>query len=228
MASFDLDSADGTQAISAVQLPATLGQKVMAESLAVTMASNQPAIPVSVSSITSGGDELATFVVLAKDIAIGNNKSMLSIVNNSGSTVKVKVRELYLINSQTAAVTGVISDFELHRCVSHSAGTSITPQSYDTADSLDASVTARTGATIGTENAAILKRWEWSSDEWGVGTLDQEGNDHNTQANMNLLRQEKNCKPLTLRANEGFTFKHSVNSTAGTFDIMCVFTQESA
>jgi hypothetical protein len=184
-------------------------------------------VDAQITSIASGGDELATFVALAKDVAIGNNKSMFSLVNTSGSTVKVKIRELYLINSQTSAVTGVISDFELHRCVSHSAGTSITPQSYDTADSLNSSVTARTGATIDTENANILKRWEWSSDEWGVGTLDQEGNDHNTQANMNLMRQEKNCKPLTLRANEGFTFKHSINSTAGTFDIMCVFTQEA-
>lgn len=182
---------------------------------------------VSVQSVTSGGDELATFSALAKNIAIGNNKSMISIVNTSESTVKIKIRELYLINSQTSAVTGVISDFSLFRCVTHSGGTSITPQSYDTADSLDSSVTVRTGATIGTESATAFKRWEWSSDEWGVGSLDQEGNDHNTQTNINLVRQEKGCKPITLRANEGLTFKHTVNSTAGSFDVIMVFTQEA-
>ena len=204
MASFDLDSADGQQSVTQGTSPWV----------------------VSLQSVVSGGDELATFVALAKDVAIGNNKSMISVVNTSGSTVKVKLRELYLINSQTSAVTGVVADFNLFRCVTHSAGTSITPQSYDTADTLNASVTVRTGATIGTESATALKRWEWSSDEWGVGTLDQEGNDHNTQTNINLLRQEKGCKPITLRANEGITLKQVVNSTAGTFDIMLVFTQE--
>jgi hypothetical protein len=183
---------------------------------------------VSIVSITSAVDEFATFVAMAREAAIGNNKSMMSIVNTSGSSVKIKIRELYIVNSKTTAVTGVVSDFEIRRCVSHSAGTSITPQAYDTSDTIDSNVTVRTGATIGTESASMLKRLEWSSDEWGVGTLDNEGSDHSRQLGINILAQAKGCKPLTLRANEGITIKHVINSTAGAFDIICVFTQEAA
>jgi hypothetical protein len=183
---------------------------------------------VNLVAMTSGVGELATFVVMARETTLGNNKSMMSIVNTSGSAVKIKLRELFIINTQTTAVTGIIADFEIRRCVSHSAGTSLTPQAYDTSDTLDSSVTVRTGATIGTESASILKHFEWSSDEWGVGALDTEGSDHAKQVSTNILTQAKDCKPLTLRANEGITIKHIINSTAGSFDIICVFTQEAA
>lgn len=170
--------------------------------------------------------EYPTFCACAESVQIGNNKSMISIVNTSGSTVKVKIREIKIINVQTTAVTGVVADFRLLRCVTHSVGTALTPASYDTTDSLSVSITARTGATIGTEGTAVLRRWQWSSDEWGPGAADVEASDHALQALIPGYYTINKTKPITLNANEGVTLKQVTNSTVGTFDIMVVFTQE--
>jgi hypothetical protein len=169
----------------------------------------------------------ATFRAVAQDTAIGNNKSMISLVNTTGSIVKLKIRKIYLVNSQTTAITGVISDFSLLRFTSHSGGTLITPQINDTTDTLNASITVRTGATITGEVAGALARTKYSSDEWGVGTLDVESNDHINQVLVPIYEHSNiYTKPITLNANQGIHLKHTVNSTAGTFDIIVEFTQE--
>jgi hypothetical protein len=175
---------------------------------------------------TSQEAEFATFIAYAQGIAIGNNKSMISVVNTTGSTVKVKLRSLKIINVQTTAVTGIIADFRLLRCVTHSAGTSITPNACETTDSLSASVTVRTGATIGTEATGVLRRLQYSTDEWGVGSHDVESNDHVSQLLDNILDTPLKSKPITLLANEGITLKQVTNSAVGTFDIELIFTQE--
>lgn len=171
--------------------------------------------------------EFATFIATAQSVAIGNNKSMISVVNTTGSTIKIKLRSLKIITAQTVAVTGVIADFRLLRCVTHSAGTSITPDAYETTDSLSASVTVRTGATIGTEATGILRRIQYSTDEWGPGATDVESLDHIMQLGLNLLDVPLKSKPITLLANQGITLKQITNSAVGTFDIELMFTQES-
>lgn len=226
MSQFDLDSSDGIQVVSSPGIPTALGQTTMSASMPVVIASNQTAIPVSISSIATDSDDSATFVVQARDIATGNGKSMLSLLNASGSTVVVKLRDLKICNVQNTAVTGVVSEFGLYRITGHSVGTSLTPATYDTADAINVSVTARTGATIAGEAVTVLQHWDWSNDEWGSGPLDTEGYDHAVQEVNNLLRQEKQCKPITLRAGEGITIKHVTNSTVGLFDLVLVFTQE--
>jgi hypothetical protein len=170
--------------------------------------------------------EFATFSVTAQSVAIGNNKSMLSIVNTTGSTVKIKLRSLRIINAQNTAATGVIADFRLLRCVTHSAGTSLTVEACETSDTLSASVTVRTGATIGTEGTTVLRRVQYSTDEWGVGSHDVESNDHILQIGTNLLEAPLKAKPFTLLANQGITIKQVTNSTVGAFDIELMFTQE--
>lgn len=170
--------------------------------------------------------EYATFVVFGNDIATGNNKSMVSIVNTTGSTVKVKIREIRIINSQNSAVTGLVADFYLYKCVTHSVGTLLTPTAHDSTDILNASVTARTGATIGTEGTGILKHWEWSTDEWAQGTLDSEALDHALQSLLPAFYPVPKTKPVTLNANEGLTLKCTTNTATGLFDIMITFTQE--
>jgi hypothetical protein len=172
--------------------------------------------------------EIATFVAVAQAIAIGNNKSMISLLNGSGSGVVIKLREAWIVNAQTTAVTGIMAQFRLLRMTGHSAGTSITPQPYDTSDSLNGSVTARTGSTVAGEASENLKRWYWSSDEYGVGAQDVESEDHNMQnLNPHYIAAGK-TKPITIRAGEGLTVKQVTNSSVGTFDLYLVFTQESA
>jgi len=171
--------------------------------------------------------EFPTFTVYVTNIAPGNNKSMLSLLNASGSTVVIRLREIRIINVQTTAVTGVMNTFDLLRMTGHSAGTSITPAAHDSTDSLNVAVTARTGGTISGEVAGPLRRWKYSSDEHGVGSQDVESMDTAMQYASPLYQPISKTKPITLNANQGIHIKQTVNTTVGTFDLMFVFTQES-
>lgn len=196
-----------------------------------TTISSKKCLDVAVSNtvpISTSETESATFVVYAQDIAIGNNKSMLSILNATGSGVKIRVREVRIINVQNTAVTGVIADYRFLRITGHSAGTSLTPQSHDTDDALNVNVTARTGATITGELSPVLRRWQFSTDEWGVGSSDVESNTHDMQIQNSLFDTAPKTKTITINAGQGIHIKQVTNSTVGTFDILIVFTQESA
>jgi hypothetical protein len=170
--------------------------------------------------------EAATFTTVAPNITIGNNKSMLS-VTNAGSNI-CKIQEIYLVNVQATAVTGILGTFELRRISSHSAGTVITNIStLDTADTFDSNITIRTNSTVAGESSVLLWRSLFSTDEWGPGALDTESNDHSRQTFFPIFsKKTSGTKPIVLRNNEGLNIKFATNSTAGSFDIMLVFTQE--
>jgi hypothetical protein len=173
---------------------------------------------------TSSTADPATFTVLASATAIALNKSMVSIVNTSAA-VTARIYRIFIINTQTTLITGVIANFELRRITGHSAGTSITPLSMDTTDSLNAGITAITGSTVAGESASLIMRYQWSSDEWGGGAPDVESGDHALQLLNPAFDQVPGTKPLFLRQNQGITLKQTTNSTAGTFDIYVLFTQ---
>jgi len=164
-----------------------------------------------------------SFVAFSSATAIGNNKSMISITNTSSQVVRIE--KIFIINSQTTAITGIISTFEFRRITSHSLGTAITAISFDTQDTLDAGITIRTGSTVVGEGS-IMQRRIFSSDEWGVGTQDNESLQHSWQSFTPLFNNKEYMKPLTIRQNQGFHIKHATNSTAGTFDIVIEFTAD--
>jgi len=72
-------------------------------------------------SVPTVESENPTFIVYAQDVVIGSNKSMVSILNALGSGVNIKLREVYLVNTQNTAAAGVIADFRLLRITGHSA-----------------------------------------------------------------------------------------------------------
>lgn len=170
--------------------------------------------------------EFATFSVLTQAVATANNKSMVSFLNATGTTVKIKLRELKVINTQNTSVSGVVVDLNLYRCTGHSAGTALTPLAFDTTDTLNVNVTARTGATITGEGTAALVHVDISTDEWGPGGHDVESNGHTQQSLHPVYVVRPKCKPITLNSAEGFTLKCITNTTAGSFDIQMIFTQE--
>lgn len=168
--------------------------------------------------------EEASFMVLASDVVLGNNKSLLSLYN-ADATLKVKLQEVWLLNTRTSAVTGVVATFELRKfTTAHSAGTVLTPVASDSTDSLDADITARTGATIAGEQAIYLRRL-WSTDDWGSGSLDTEGYQVGVQNSRPFWEQRPNVRPLVLNQNQGVHVKCATNTTAGVFDVMMLFTQ---
>jgi len=180
-------------------------------------------------------DERATWSAIATGISVANNKSMISILNATGTVVVVRLREIWVENTQVTSNTGIVGRFEVHRMTGHSAGTLITPLSYDTADALDVNVTVRTGATIAGEVAGILWQKIWSTDQkqgprGGIGVGNSAGTlvDHTQQALTPFWsRKDLLERAFTLRSNQGFTVKFATNSTSGTFDLTLVFTQAS-
>lgn len=170
--------------------------------------------------------ESKTYSVLVTGAAIGNVKSMISILNAS-TTNFVRIKSVKIMNVQNAAVTGILADFRFLRMTGHSVGTQMVPQTFDTADTLDVGITVRTGATIaGVVNAPLL-RYIWSSDEWVITTLDQESQNHSFQSTFPIYQHSPGTKPITLRANQGLTITQNTNSTVGTFDIEMIFTEEN-
>lgn len=186
----------------------TLGTKTPANSIPVTQA------------------EKETYTCASVAQTIGNGKSMISLQNATGSGVVIKVNKIWIINDQTTAVTGVIGQFNLFRFTTHTAGTLLTPQTFDTADTLSGNVTCRTGATLTGTAATPFFRWLWSTDEWGTGTLDVEGSDHASQNTRPHFDSTKEGKPITLRENQGLTINQNTNSTAGSFTTIFEFTEE--
>lgn len=178
-------------------------------------------------TIATSQTELSTFTVAGTAVALANNKSMISIFN-ADAVLLTKVHEIYVVNVRTAAVTGVVGSFELRRITSHSGGTLLTPASMDTTDVLDADITVRTGSTVVGESANLIWRSLFSTDDWGPGTLDTESHNHIFQTMHPIFSRKTHSgtKPLVLRQNEGVTVKFATNSTAGTFDLFLVFTQE--
>lgn len=166
-----------------------------------------------------------TFIALALNEAIANNKVMFSLTNDAASGVLVELQRVWIVNSRTTAVTGVVSDFRFRRLTSHSGGTLLTPESYDSSDTLNSGITARSNSTPTGLSSTDLFRAQWSSDEWGTGTTDVEAADHVIQQCTPLWKAEKE-KGIRLRENEGFAIYHVVNSAKGNFDIICEFTEE--
>lgn len=194
-----------------------------------------PALVVTVSpnatvNVTSAASSEITFTVMSLRTTLSNNKSLLSVWNPTGSGVKLKLREFYIRNPQTSAVTGVAGDFRIYRFAKASAptgGTTVNPVKHDSLDTLVASLDCRTGATaIGTEETDPMDRIIMSTDEWGPGPLDQEGAQQNISNYLPArAKRDEQVKAFTLNPGEGIHMKFATNSTAGTMDIIFVMTQ---
>ena len=177
-----------------------------------------------------------TFSAHADNVTIGNGKSMLSLFNAVGSGVVIRIHEIKIFNVQTTAVTGVIAEFGLRKITTHSAGTQLTTTGAatgmiyprDSNNSLNANVTARTGATVTESPAFDIENWFWSSDEWGAGSADVESMDHAFAQSIASFKSSDGVQPYVLRPGQGMHVRQATNSVNGSFDIMFVFTQETA
>lgn len=181
-----------------------------------------------VTASTTGSEE-ASYTVIGQAVQPGNNKSMISIYNPVGSGYVLKLREFYLRNAATSAVTGVAGAFQLHRFADSSAptgGTTLTVVAHDSADALPSGMDARTGGTVTGEIATPLDILRMSTDEWGPGTADVESGQ---QAIANYLparaKRDSLLKPMFARPGEGLHIKFATNSTAGLIDLVLVFTK---
>jgi hypothetical protein len=157
----------------------------------------------------------------------GNNKSMLSLAHvGSGKLVP---REVFIQNVQITAITGAALYFELRRFSTPSGGTDLTANAtaHRTTDVLPVGASARTGATIASDNPNFLRRWLWSSDEVVAGAAKFETF---AAALANSIGALGYGDPLIRRPSiatgEGLHVMCTTNTSVGTFDVGFVFTEE--
>lgn len=165
--------------------------------------------------------ELPTFICSISNITTANNKSMIAISNTS-STNRILIKEVSLINAAITATTGLEANFQLNRFTTLTGGTTITPQPFDTTDSLPSGINGSSGSTI-TGEGTIYKSVLWSTDEFGAGTADAETTEHSMQTAFALWQHKSGLRHITLRQNQGLHIKCATNTTSGTFNLSIIF-----
>ena len=176
-------------------------------------------------SITTTEIEEPTFVLTANNITIGNNKSMLALLNNNNTNI-IKIKEIYIKNISTSALTGLVATFELFRFTGMSlVGNLISSLPYDTTDILPTNITGSNNGTITGELSTSFFRYLFSTDEWSQGTLDVEAHQNSFQTYFPVWkRHDTKSKSLTLRTNQGIHIKCTTNSSVGAFDLSIIYT----
>jgi len=174
-----------------------------------------------------------TWQLNAREIAPGNGKSMLGILNGAGSGKVIRVYRMWMLNNfigvpyswdrlnlEIRAITGLTVG----------SGAAVTPVKHDTANAaLDANVVMFTGGTVSGESATLIRLLGWSENELTVGAsidaveaLIPLGVIWDTGYGSTVLQ------PLTLREGEGVHIKCTTDLTVGTMDIRMEFTQSSS
>lgn len=108
---------------------------------------------------------------LNQGVAFAAGKAMLGL-QNAGTNVE-RVARCWLLNNQTAAVTGVICFMEVRlypATFSWTTPTTVTPVAHDSNNSALSSVTFGNSGTPGGSTPAVLRRVLWSSDEPSAST----------------------------------------------------------
>lgn len=173
-----------------------------------------------------------TFTAYFSGIAFAGLKNMGAILNTSASEV-LKVYRIGLVNAQTAAVTGVITEINV-RITQTSAtlagSTTITPVSHDTTNTAPASATYGSGGTLGGTPTAgtVIRRTIWSNDEPATGALTNDEMECFIPFNIiwDAGYGDSNVQPLTLRQNQMAFVYNVTTTTAGTLDVWMEFTKE--
>lgn len=164
-------------------------------------------------------EQSPSYSAWANDIAPAASKHMLTIFNAAGSGVVVEIHDLTAILLQTGAVTGAVLRWDILKCSAASAGTTITPEKYDSGSvDLPAGVTVRTNGTVtaGARLAGVIMSGEeLTTAQAPMVRAEPKG----------LLPQLKNpkVKPIVLREGQGLTVQNITSSVVGTFGLSVTF-----
>jgi len=160
-----------------------------------------------------------TYLAWANDVAPAASKHMITLFNASGSGVVVEVYDLQAYLLQIAAVTGVTLRWDILKCSASSAGTTITPEQFDSAAAaLPAGVTVRTNGTVTAGNR--LGGRIVSGEELTTALTNAPG--ANGIDLLPMLKNQK-AKPIVLREGQGITVQNVTSSTVGTFGLSVTF-----
>lgn len=166
-----------------------------------------------------------TYYAVADAVNFVQNKHHISILNAAGSGSLVRIRRMFVINTQLVAATGVAVRFDFKRATAHSGGISINPEMADTTNpAVPAQITIRTNASPVTEGNLL---WPFTCTNDEVGATQAFPSSALMQYS-NIMVSGPEVQELTLREGQGLTVKQITNSTIGSFAWFMVFTLEAS
>jgi hypothetical protein len=168
-------------------------------------------------------DGLPTYGVLNDNSAIATNKYHLYLRNDTGSAQTLWLLGLYLINLQTAAVTGVAVRFDLRRVTGTPTMTALTPFQFNTADPALAGVTAGHTVTAGLTDGQILRPIMLSTDEQTAAATNIQ---QIADAINHLGMAHPNMRPKALRPGEAVAIRQPTTATVGSLALLAHFAVE--
>jgi hypothetical protein len=167
-----------------------------------------------------------TYTAYATGIAFASNKSLLGLFN-AHATRKVKLYRAWVLNNQTAAVTGVLTSMLLRKISALSAGTAVTPVAHDTGNTgVDlTSVTCVTGGTFTNTADNAFRQIMWSGDEPAVSSATSD----ELQCIVPLMciwdsTGDSNIEPFVCNTNEGIHILQPGANAVGILDVAFEFT----
>lgn len=171
-----------------------------------------------------------TWTAYAAGVAFAATKNMLAILNG-GSRV-IRIRRIWLLNTQTAAVTGVLCNGDIRRYTgspSMGSPTTVTPVAHDTANSGLSSVTIGTGGTLSGTGPSVFRGYLWSSDEAAVSgaTVDELEMLPAFGLIWDAGYADANVQPIAIRQNE-MVAVYNTGGAAGLVDVVIEFTDEAS
>jgi hypothetical protein len=171
----------------------------------------------------------ATFTAAFIGATFANGKHMASLFNGAGSGRVLRLYRVWILNNQTAGVTGVLTTLGLRRSSAQSGGTSVASTKHDTASSnLAAQVLCATGATVTNTADLQYRTLVWSNDEPAVSSATSD--ELECLVPLNVIWDstgDANVEPITLREGQGVTLQHSGSSAVGLCDIFFEFTDSA-
>jgi len=167
-------------------------------------------------------DGLPTFGLLCEGTTLAANAYHAYLRNDTGSAQTVYLLGVYLINTQTAAITGGVSRFDLRRVTGTPTQTAVTPFPFNTTQTL-AGVTGGRAVTAGLTDGQILRPIMYSSDEQTAAAT----NLQQLMDTVNLLgMSHPSGRPKALRPGEAVALKQVTAVTAGAMAVLIHFAVE--
>lgn len=156
----------------------------------------------------------------------GNNKSIATLFNGSGSGKIVRIYRMIMLNNQTIAVyNGVLTTIEIRRITASTGGAAAIVNKHDTnSGDLESQITYTTGSTDTVSD--VLRRFIWSTDEPAATTSTVD--EWQCLPIFNSIWEsgyaETNLDPIVLREGQGIAIKQPGSNTLGLCDIFIEFT----
>lgn len=170
-----------------------------------------------------------TYTIGQAGITFASSKSMLSVMNASGSGRIVRVYRIWILNNQVTSVTGVLCTFAIKRITATSGGSAVTPIKHDTTnESFPAQVTAQSGATE--TYSDIFRTLLYSNDEAavGTGTWDEFETLPALMCVWDAGYGDSNIQPIVCREGQGLAVQHTGASAVGNCDVYMEVTLASS